>query len=150
MDEDKANQKLLAQARAKAPNKGKAKVVPKSNARVQRGGGRKRTRIESDGSSDEEGDPKRMKKEDGEALRAGDDDDEPSVFQQPALITGAQLKSYQLEGLQWMVSLDTNGISGILGMSILSIFLDKNPQNHCNAADEMGLGKVPLYTVMFN
>lgn len=37
-------------------------------------------------------------------------------FQQPALITGAKLKGYQLEGLQWMVSLDQNGISGILGM----------------------------------
>lgn len=42
-------------------------------------------------------------------------------FKQPALVTGAQLKGYQLEGMQWMVSLHSNGISGIL-------------------ADEMGLG----------
>jgi ATP-dependent DNA helicase len=49
--------------------------------------------------------------------------DDANVFEQPALITGATLKPYQLEGLQWMVSLDKNGISGIL-------------------ADEMGLGKV--------
>lgn len=43
--------------------------------------------------------------------------------EQPALITGATLKSYQLAGVQWMVSLYENGLNGIL-------------------ADEMGLGKV--------
>ncbi|KAF8226545.1 hypothetical protein L208DRAFT_1406866 [Tricholoma matsutake] len=129
MDEDKQKQKLLAEARANASTKAKGKVVPKSNTRFQRGRGRKRTRVESDDSCDEEGHSKRMKKGDGEALCVGDDDDEPSVFHQPALITGAQLKPYQLEGLQWMVSLDTNGISGIL-------------------ADEMGLGKT-LQTIAF-
>ncbi|KAG9312406.1 P-loop containing nucleoside triphosphate hydrolase protein [Chiua virens] len=44
-------------------------------------------------------------------------------FLQPALITGGKLKDYQLEGVEWLVSLDKNGVSGIL-------------------ADEMGLGKV--------
>lgn len=49
-----------------------------------------------------------------------DEEHEPPVFQQPSLVTGAKLKSYQLEGLQWMVSLDQNGISGILGeLSVL-------------------------------
>ncbi|KAJ7899243.1 SNF2 family N-terminal domain-containing protein, partial [Mycena olivaceomarginata] len=43
-------------------------------------------------------------------------------FPQPALVTGGKLKDYQLEGLQWMVGLHQQGISGIL-------------------ADEMGLGK---------
>ena len=42
---------------------------------------------------------------------------------QPALITGAKLRDYQLAGVQWMVSLYENGLNGIL-------------------ADEMGLGKV--------
>jgi ATP-dependent DNA helicase len=46
-----------------------------------------------------------------------------SAIEQPALITGTKLKSYQLEGFAWMASLYENGISGIL-------------------ADEMGLGKV--------
>ncbi|KAF8881674.1 SNF2 family N-terminal domain-containing protein [Gymnopilus junonius] len=46
------------------------------------------------------------------------DNHEDQVFQQPALVNGAKLKSYQLEGLQWMVSLDQNGISGILGINI--------------------------------
>ncbi|KIJ19572.1 hypothetical protein PAXINDRAFT_108979 [Paxillus involutus ATCC 200175] len=51
-------------------------------------------------------------------------------FLQPSLITGATLKDYQLEGVEWMVSLDKNGVSGIL-------------------ADEMGLGKT-LQTIAFN
>ncbi|KJA16745.1 hypothetical protein HYPSUDRAFT_171034 [Hypholoma sublateritium FD-334 SS-4] len=69
----------------------------------------------------------------GEAIPVEDPkgkDEEPPVFMQPALITGAKLKPYQLEGLQWMVSLDQNGISGIL-------------------ADEMGLGKT-LQTISFS
>ena len=41
---------------------------------------------------------------------------------QPACITGGQLRKYQLEGLNWMLSLNAHGINGIL-------------------ADEMGLGK---------
>ncbi len=41
---------------------------------------------------------------------------------QPASITGGQMKPYQLEGLNWMISLQNNGLNGIL-------------------ADEMGLGK---------
>ncbi|EEB98680.1 hypothetical protein MPER_01768, partial [Moniliophthora perniciosa FA553] len=42
--------------------------------------------------------------------------DAACIFKQPDLITGAKLKDYQLEGLQWMVSLHHSGISGILGM----------------------------------
>jgi ATP-dependent DNA helicase len=113
MDEDNAKQKQ--KQKLLAESSGRASVKPKSSARDQRRRGMKRTHIESDDSSDE-GHSKRLKKEDGEALRVGDEE-EPSVFQQPSLISGAQLKPYQLEGLQWMVSLDTNGISGILGIS---------------------------------
>lgn len=42
--------------------------------------------------------------------------------QQPELVTGGQMKEYQLEGLEWLKSLWMNGLCGIL-------------------ADEMGLGK---------
>lgn len=42
--------------------------------------------------------------------------------QQPSLITGGQMRQYQLEGLEWLKSLWMNGLCGIL-------------------ADEMGLGK---------
>jgi len=42
--------------------------------------------------------------------------------EQPILISGGIMREYQIEGLQWMINLDQNGINGIL-------------------ADEMGLGK---------
>ena len=61
---------------------------------------------------------KRMKGSNGKNIAVGEDVDEEHelpIFQQPSLVTGAKLKPYQLEGLQWMVSLDQNGISGILG-----------------------------------
>ncbi|KDQ25239.1 hypothetical protein PLEOSDRAFT_1066398 [Pleurotus ostreatus PC15] len=77
-------------------------------------------RLRSDG--DDEGcSRKRVKSEDLE--------EEVGIFPQPGLITGAKMKNYQLEGLQWMVALHQNGISGILG-------------------DEMGLGKT-LQTIAF-
>ena len=44
------------------------------------------------------------------------------VEKQPSLLEGGELKSYQLQGLQWLVSLYNNNLNGIL-------------------ADEMGLGK---------
>lgn len=44
-------------------------------------------------------------------------------FKQPALITGATLRDYQLYGVEWLIGLYENGLNGIL-------------------ADEMGLGKV--------
>ncbi|KAL7419963.1 putative ATPase [Cryptotrichosporon argae] len=50
-------------------------------------------------------------------------------FAQPALVTGAKLRDYQLAGVQWMISLYENGLNGIL-------------------ADEMGLGKT-LQTISF-
>ena len=42
--------------------------------------------------------------------------------EQPTLVSGGIMRDYQIEGLQWMINLDQNGINGIL-------------------ADEMGLGK---------
>jgi ATP-dependent DNA helicase len=44
------------------------------------------------------------------------------TFQQPPNLTGGTLMPYQVEGLQWLLSLWENGLNGIL-------------------ADEMGLGK---------
>ncbi|KAJ8768397.1 hypothetical protein K2173_021550 [Erythroxylum novogranatense] len=44
------------------------------------------------------------------------------VTEQPCMLQGGQLRPYQLEGLQWMLSLFNNNLNGIL-------------------ADEMGLGK---------
>ncbi|CAN6726263.1 unnamed protein product [Malus baccata var. baccata] len=47
---------------------------------------------------------------------------EEQVTEQPSMLEGGELRSYQVEGLQWMVSLFNNNLNGIL-------------------ADEMGLGK---------
>ncbi|XP_057960121.1 probable ATP-dependent DNA helicase CHR12 [Malania oleifera] len=44
------------------------------------------------------------------------------VTEQPSMLQGGELRTYQLEGLQWMLSLFNNNLNGIL-------------------ADEMGLGK---------
>jgi SWI/SNF-related matrix-associated actin-dependent regulator of chromatin subfamily A member 5 len=44
------------------------------------------------------------------------------LLKQPASVTGGTMRDYQLEGLNWMISLHENGLNGIL-------------------ADEMGLGK---------
>lgn len=46
-------------------------------------------------------------------------------YKQPALITGATLRDYQLYGVEWLIGLYENGLNGIL-------------------ADEMGLGKVRI------
>ena len=48
---------------------------------------------------------------------------------QPALVSGGLMRSYQLEGLEWLTSLYDNGLNGILG-------------------DEMGLGKT-IQTISF-
>ena len=92
------------------------KRKPKQRARQSgpRASGRgKRTRVESDDERDAEDDgeepPKRVKVLANDAKPA---------FLQPALVTGATLKDYQLEGVAWMVSLWENGISGILGESL--------------------------------
>jgi len=45
-----------------------------------------------------------------------------TLLKQPTIISGGQMRDYQLEGLNWMIKLMENGINGIL-------------------ADEMGLGK---------
>jgi ATP-dependent DNA helicase len=74
----------------------------------------KRMRLDSDdeGHSDQEAE--------GPLKRIKVLPDEPKpAFVQPALVTGAKLRDYQLEGVAWLVSLWENGISGILGESSL-------------------------------
>jgi ATP-dependent DNA helicase len=93
---------------------------------------------------------KRKKGANGQAVVAEDAAEvEIPIFQQPALITGATLKTYQLEGLQWMVSLDQNGISGILGPWRLTLRLSVKLTTNHFSADEMGLGKT-LQTIAFS
>jgi ATP-dependent DNA helicase len=76
----------------------------------------KRLRVESSDDEEEDARAKRSKP-------AETSDVKGSVkLPQPALITGATLRDYQLEGVAWMISLHKNGISGILGgLRVLSL-----------------------------
>ncbi|PKY59332.1 hypothetical protein RhiirA4_550336 [Rhizophagus irregularis] len=75
---------------------------------------------------------KTEKEEDKELLEDVEDESEdvPTVFNEsPNYIKNGTMRDYQLQGLNWMISLFENGINGIL-------------------ADEMGLGKT-LQTISF-
>lgn len=85
-------------------------------------GGKETGKRKSAGSESSHAASKRVKDEGGAVDR---DDSGGSCFVQPDNLVGGTLLPYQLEGLQWLLSLWENGISGIL-------------------ADEMGLGKNPI------
>lgn len=77
---------------------------------------------------------KTEKEEDAELLEdeehIGDEDHQRTVLtESPSYVTGGQLREYQVQGLNWLISLHENRLSGIL-------------------ADEMGLGKT-LQTISF-
>ncbi|KXS19390.1 hypothetical protein M427DRAFT_120389 [Gonapodya prolifera JEL478] len=73
---------------------------------------------------------KTEKEEDEELLQMEEDDDGGTVItESPSYVKGGKMREYQVQGLNWLISLFENGINGIL-------------------ADEMGLGKT-LQTISF-
>jgi ATP-dependent DNA helicase len=114
---DRTREKHAAVAAAASTQKRSKKT--KQDKRVGRPGrhvsGRgKRMRLDSDDEDHSEEEAEEPLKR----IKVLPDDPKPA-FVQPALVTGAKLRDYQLEGVAWMVSLWENGISGILGESSL-------------------------------
>ena len=109
---DRTREKHAAVAAASAQRQSKTTKQNKRGGRPGRrvSGPGKRMRLDSD-------DEDRSDEEAGEPLKRVKivSDDPKPAFVQPALVTGAKLRDYQLEGVAWMVSLWENGISGILG-----------------------------------
>ncbi|CAH7684062.1 SNF2 family N-terminal domain-domain-containing protein [Phakopsora pachyrhizi] len=107
--------KLLAESEKVSNNKAKQK----NNQR------KRKTEMEEDAellAAEKRGD----KDGDGDTIN----DDEPFMFtESPSYVKGGKMRDYQIQGLNWMISLFHNGINGIL-------------------ADEMGLGKT-LQTISF-
>jgi len=113
--ENQAQQRAMEVAQAQA------------QTQAQAAGGKKRGMGSSCSSSSSSGGAGGKRSKDGPQGKAsprgeGYDDDNDLLLPQPASLTGGTLMDYQREGLQWLISLWENGLSGIL-------------------ADEMGLGK---------
>ncbi|QSL67055.1 hypothetical protein MERGE_001442 [Pneumocystis wakefieldiae] len=73
---------------------------------------------------------KTEQEEDAELLRDDPNQESQTIFtESPPYIVGGKMRDYQVQGLNWLISLYENGINGIL-------------------ADEMGLGKT-LQTISF-
>ncbi|KAF2220960.1 SWI/SNF chromatin remodeling complex component [Elsinoe ampelina] len=71
-----------------------------------------------------------LKEEAGDGVKAGEIGmQDLKSAKQPGLVSGGLMRTYQLEGLDWLISLYENGLNGIL-------------------ADEMGLGKT-IQTISF-
>ncbi|KAF8497837.1 SNF2-family ATP dependent chromatin remodeling factor snf21 [Russula emetica] len=123
---DRTREKHAAVAAASTQKRSKKTKQNKRDGRSGRrvSGRGKRMRLDSDDENHSEEEAEGPLKR----IKVLPDDAKPA-FVQPALVTGAKLRDYQLEGVSWMVSLWENGISGIL-------------------ADEMGLGKT-IQTIAF-
>ncbi|KAJ7728367.1 hypothetical protein B0H16DRAFT_1894174 [Mycena metata] len=93
--------------------KSAGKVGGKGRRRGKGRKGPKRRRVE-DAEDEEDGEDSPSTKQNVTADSTTEPPSAPA-FPQPHLITGAMLHPHQLEGLQWMLGLDEQGISGILG-----------------------------------
>lgn len=85
--------------------------------------------LSKDDLQEDESSSKKQKSNTGTPVPSSSSSHRPPQSRQPALVTGAELRDYQLDGFEWLVGLYENGLNGIL-------------------ADEMGLGKT-LQTIAF-
>lgn len=78
------------------------------------------------------GRPKKNQEDVGEEEALPDEDESGFITrfrESPAFVKGGTMRSYQIEGLNWLIGLYDNGINGIL-------------------ADEMGLGKARVCLIL--
>ncbi|KAJ7155165.1 SNF2 family DNA-dependent ATPase, partial [Mycena filopes] len=155
MDEARAAFALKAKTLSASNTNTDSKSKAKSPAKPTRKGGKtgkgrgraaKRQRVEE--SEDDDDDGATAPDTAGAGAGETEGDTEPTAaFPQPHLVTGVRMKDYQLEGLQWMLGLDEQGISGILGALRWRCFCFSS---FCFVSfpDEMGLGKT-LQTIAF-
>lgn len=117
--EQEVHQSTAEEAQKRRRGKPKAsKTANSSSKNITDYFGSKTIEVDSKGPSVQEALAEAADEYDGEGLGAQD----LVATEQPKLVTGGQMKQYQLEGLEWLKSLWMNGLCGIL-------------------ADEMGLGK---------
>lgn len=119
---------LAARINQQKEQSAKQVVLEKQTSQPQKTGrGRKRARGNEDYDLADHIDSSKLenanKRARGENVAPAGGPEQPALpaMEQPALITGATLKDYQLEGVRWIAGLWENGLNGIL-------------------ADEMGLG----------
>jgi ATP-dependent DNA helicase len=116
---------------ASAKATGNAKSKSASQTGKGRGRPAKRRRVIADSDSDASEEEEEGVEDAKPAGETTDTDIDTAAFPQPALVTGGKLKDYQLEGLQWMVGLHQQGISGILGKFFFLLL----PLEFCGVAD---------------
>lgn len=78
---------------------------------------------------------KSEKEEDEEMLEKADqeqEDDTIEFTETPAYIKTGQMRDYQLQGLNWLISLYENGLNGILADEMVSLVLLGTWQNVTN------------------
>ena len=85
--------------------------------RASKANGTKSEAIEiedSDDAGDAPLDAKQKDEEGEDSASEGDDesDDGEAKSRQPRLVSGATMKSYQLAGMEWLISLYENGLNG--------------------------------------
>ncbi|KAK0553393.1 chromatin remodeling complex Adenosinetriphosphatase [Tilletia horrida] len=105
-----------------------AALLAESEQQQQKKGKRKAKGSGADGGNRR----RKTEKEEDEELLNNEDDEADQAFRfesSPSYVKGGTMRDYQVQGLNWMISLYHNGINGIL-------------------ADEMGLGKT-LQTLSF-